>query len=262
MTRVVATSAAGRQELIRGLLLEHGSVKSSELVEMLDVSLMTVHRDLEVMAAEGWLRRTRGGATVQRSALFELNVRARMNENPAAKETIATAALGLVSRGDALFLDDSTTVLAFAERLGTIGPVTVITNFRKIAERAIADAELDLITLGGQYLASNDSYSGDITVLAIKHLSADIAFVSSSAIQGGACFHQVPQSISVKRAMLEAAARKVLLVDHSKFEKRALHKFIELSAFDTVIVDDGVTERDLAVLDDSGVEVIVARSKV
>ena len=244
--------------MIRGLLLEQGSVKSSDLAEMLGVSLMTVHRDLDVMAAEGWLRRTRGGATVQRSALFELNVRARMNENTEAKEAIALAALGLVSRGDALFVDDSTTSLALAEKLGRVGPVTVITNFRKISERVIQEPDLALIALGGRYSPSNDSYSGDITVLGISNLSADIAFVSCSAVQDGACFHQVSQSISVKRAMLAAAARKVLLIDHSKFEKRALHKLVDLDVFDTLIVDERMSERDARALDDSGVEVIVA----
>jgi len=254
-----APTVTGRQELIRSLLLEHGSVKSSELVERFDVSLMTVHRDLEVMAADGWLRRTRGGATVERSALFELHVRARMNENTAAKQAIASAALTLVSRGDALFLDDSTTALALAERLGSVGPMTVITNFRKIAERAIAEPELDLIALGGRYFAPNDSYSGEMTVLGIESLGADFAFVSSSAVHDGACFHQLPQSISVKRAMLAAAGRKVLLIDRSKFASRALHKFVALSVFDTVIVDDGISERDQSMLNDVGVEVIVAR---
>lgn len=257
-----ASTAAGRQELIRTRLLEHGSVKSSELVEMLDVSLMTVHRDLEAMAGAGWLRRTRGGATVQRSALFELNFRARMNENTDAKKTIASAALALVTRGDALFLDDSTTALAFAERLGAVGPLTVITNFRKIAEQAIVDPELDLIMLGGHYSATNDSFSGEMTVLGIESLNADFAFVSTSAVQDGGCFHQVPQSISVKRAMLAAAARKVLMIDHSKFAKRALHKFVDLSVFDAVIVDERISKGDLSALVDTGVEVIVARERV
>ena len=255
------SAAASRQELILEQLLEHGSVRSAELVERLGVSLMTVHRDLEWMAEQGWLRRTRGGATVERSALFELGVRARMGENTSAKEQIAAAALDLVGRGDAVFLDDSTTALALAEKLGSVGPVTVATNFRKIHERAIADPKIDLIALGGQYLPSNDSFLGDITVLGIQSLSVDVAFVSTSAVQDGACFHQIPQSISVKRAMLDAAARKVLLIDHSKFGKRALHKFSPISVFDTVVVDAAIAERDLAELNDLGVEVVIGQQE-
>lgn len=253
------TAISARRETIRGLLLERGAVRTSELAAEFGVSTMTVSRDLEAMESDGWLQRTRGGATVQRSALFELNVWARLRENTGAKREIAVAAAAIVKRGAAVFLDDSSTALACAERLGEQGPVTLITNFRKIQEQAISNSGVHLITLGGQYLPSNDSFQGEITVLSIEALSADIAFVSTSAIRGGSCYHQVPQSISVKRAMLRAAERTVLLVDHSKFAKRALHRFAAISDFDTVIVDSGIHEADLAALQDLGVEVIVAK---
>lgn len=254
------SSVSARREAIRAQLLERGSVRTSDLAATFGVSAMTVLRDLDAMEAEGWLQRIRGGATVQRSALFELNVWARLQENTTAKNEIAVAAAALVTRGDAVFLDDSSTALACAERLGEQGPVTLITNFRKIQERAISNSGVDLITLGGQYLPSNDSFQGEITVLSIEALRADIAFVSTSAISGGSCYHQVPQSISVKRAMLHAAERKVLLVDHSKFAKRALHRFARIDDFDAVVVDSGIGPDDLTSVRDLGVEVIVAKA--
>lgn len=258
MTRA-SSAATARYDVIRGLLLERGSVRSSDLVTLLGVSTMTIHRDLDALANRGWLRRIRGGATVQRSALFELNVRARMEENTRLKDTIAAAAFELVSMGDAVILDDSTTSLALAARLNETGPVTLITYFRSIVEQAIGNPDIDLIALGGQYHPSYDSYLGEITVQALESLHADIAFLSTSAVTADVCFHQVPQSIAVKRAMMKSSARSVLLLDHSKFAKRALHRFTAISDFDTVVVDEGVSAEDLAGLREAAVEVIVAR---
>jgi DeoR/GlpR family transcriptional regulator of sugar metabolism len=251
------SAAAARQERIRELLLEQGSVRSDELAHTLDVSVMTIHRDLDTLARQGWLRKTHGGATVQRSVLFELNVRARMQENGDAKAAIGALATTLVTRGDAVILDDSTSSLAMVDTLRDAGPITLVTNFRKIIDATAGQPDIDLIALGGQYHPSYDSFLGSTTVDALSNMQADIAFVSTSAVTGIQCFHPVPESIAVKKAMLTAARCRVILLDHSKFSKRALHRFVGLDEFDIVVVDDRISADDLRMVRDSAPKVLV-----
>ena len=256
MTRSGAVTT--RHERIRELLLEHGSVRSDELVSQLDVSLMTVHRDLDALERQGWLRRSHGGATIERSVLYELNVRSRMVENLDAKKAIARAAAGLIERGDAIILDDSTTSLALVEAFGDAEPGTIVTNFRKIIDVVAGTSDANLIALGGQYHSSYDSFFGSGTVDILSTLHADKVFVSSSAITDGACFHQVPESIAVKRAMLQAAGTRILLVDHSKFQKRALHRLCALEDFDITVTDAAIAPEDLELLRERCPRVVVA----
>lgn len=251
-------TAMARQERIRELLLEEGSVRSDELVSLLDVSLMTVHRDLDALERQGWLRRSHGGATIERSVLYELNVRSRMVENLEAKKAIGRAAAALIDRGDAIILDDSTTSLALVESLGSAEPATIVTNFRKIIDVVAGASDANLIALGGQYHSSYDSFFGSGTVDILGTLHADKVFVSSSAITAGACFHQAPESIAVKRAMLDAARTSILIVDHSKFRKRALHRLCALEDFDIAVTDAGVVDEDLELLRERCAQVIVA----
>jgi DeoR/GlpR family transcriptional regulator of sugar metabolism len=83
-----------------------------------------------------------------------------------------------------------------------------------------------------------------MTVEAIRSLRADLLVMSTSAITDGVCYHQSQETVMFKRAMLEASARKILMVDHTKFTRRALHELVPVTAFDLVIVDDA-TPREI-----------------
>ena len=87
---------------------------------------------------------------------------------------------------------------------------------------------------------------------------ADTVFMSLSAIVDDAVYHQSPETIEVKRAMFESASKRILLSDHTKFERRALHRFVGLEEFDTVIVDDDTPIEHLSRLRSRGINVVVA----
>jgi DeoR/GlpR family transcriptional regulator of sugar metabolism len=247
-----------RRDWIRDRVLEVGSVRIDDLAAELGVSPMTIHRDLDRLAEQGWLRKVRGAATAEQSALFESSVRYRMTEQRSAKELLAQAATRYLERGQAIMLDDSTTVLHLAELLPEYGPVTVITNFLAVVNRLAGESGVELISLGGAYFPSYDAFLGMSTADAARPLRADILFMSTSAITDGYCYHQSQETILVKRALMQAAARKILLVDRTKFRKRALHRLAPLTEFDVVIVEPATDPADLDAITELGVHVETA----
>lgn len=247
-----------RRERIAEYALGREFVAAKELAAAFGVSVMTVHRDLDELERQGVLRKLRGGATPQPSSLFESNVRFRLNTATVEKEALARHALTLVEPGQAVILDDSTTALALSRLLAGFTPLTIITSYLRMLND-LHDAEgIRLIALGGEYSASHDSFVGVVCENAIDALRADLFFMSTSAVSGGAAFHQEQEIVAVKRAMLRVAARKVLLIDHAKLGKVALHRLAPLTAFDLIIVDAGASEAHLRELRDAGVPVAVA----
>ncbi|NNG35677.1 DeoR/GlpR transcriptional regulator [Nakamurella sp. DB0629] len=123
-----ATKALQRQQQIRDRVHTFGSVTIDELVGLLGVSRMTVHRDLDALASEGVLRRIRGGATAHGSSLLESDFPYRLTAAVPAKEAIGRAAAALVEPGQAVICDESTTTLAAVRQLPSGDGLTVITN--------------------------------------------------------------------------------------------------------------------------------------
>jgi DeoR/GlpR family transcriptional regulator of sugar metabolism len=247
-----------RRERIAEYVLGRDSVSAKELSSTFDVSLMTIHRDLDELERQGVLRKIRGGATPQPSSLFESSVRFRRVTALREKEAVARYALTLVEPGQSVLLDDSTTSLALARLLPQRAPITMITNFLETINVLRGRPGVRLIALGGDYLERHDALVGLLCVNAIASLHADVVFLSTSAVSNGHALHQEQEIVSVKRAMLRSASRSILLIDHSKLDKVALHRLAPLREFDLVVVDSGVSSRQLAELRESPVEVVVA----
>lgn len=251
-------SGADRRERIAEYVLARDSVATKELAARFDVSVMTVHRDLDELERQGVLRKVRGGATPQPSSLFESNVRFRLSSARSEKEALARYALGLIEPGEAVLLDDATTTLALARLLPSLTPLTVITNYLATIQTLRDVPGIRLIALGGEYFPSHDSFTGVVCEGAIAALRADIFFMSTSAVSAGFAFHQEQEIVKIKRSMLAAANRRVLLLDHGKLGKVALHRLAPLTDFDLVVVDAGVDPERLRELRDAKVPVEVA----
>lgn len=158
----------------------------------------------------------------------------------------------------AVLLDDSTTCMALARQLEGITPLTVVTSHLGILDILSHGAGIRLIGLGGEYDAKYNSFVGMACIAAIESLCVDVAFVSAYGVSGAYAYHQDQHIVSGKRAMLGCGQRKVLLVDHSKLGRVALHRVCALSVFDVVVVDDGASADALQELDEYKVSYEVA----
>lgn len=253
-----------RQEEIAEYVIGEGFVSAKYLSSVYGVSVMTIYRDFDELQKQGVIRRERGGATPQPSSLFESNVRYRLRVAVEEKEALCARAYYEVGSGQAVMLDDSTSLLPLARMLArpeSPRPLTVITNFQMAIEELKDSRELRLVCLGGEYFASHDSYGGVVCETAIRSVRPDVLFVSTSAISGGTALHQEPEIVRTKRAMMEVAGRKILLIDHDKLAKSALHQLAPLSEFDLILVDSRASEAALAELADEGAPYEVVQMK-
>lgn len=255
-----ARKTQARQRQILDRVVAEGSCSAQELSAVFDVSIMTIHRDLDELERRGVVRKFHGGVTALPSAVFEAQMSFRMAANQNQKERIAQAALRHVEPGSVLLLDDSSTVLQMVSGLADLAPLhvatTCMTALRQLSEEA--DDGLRIIGLGGDYDAMHDSFVGSACVEQIEGIRADAFFMSTSAVNATDCFHQEERIVSVKRAMMRVATKRYLLVDGSKFGKVALHKLAPLHDFDLIICDEDTPAEALAQLSHAGIAYEIA----
>jgi len=245
--------ADARREEIADHVIKLGQVRIDDLVAHFGVSRMTIHRHVDQLARQGVLRKLHGAVTVQPSGLYESAFRYRATVGRAEKDALARAALDYVEPGQAVMLDDSTTANAVAPLLLDLKPLTVITNSVPTGALVTDVDDIDFISLGGQYHRTYNAYIGIVCETAISQLRANVLICSASAISGTKAFIQDQHVVRVKQAMMDAATRRILLVDHSKFDKVALHVFADLTGFDTVVTTDGLSDAQAQSLERSGV---------
>ncbi len=247
-----------RRQLIAETVIAEGTMRIEDLVDRFGISLMTAHRDLDELAARGLLRKTRGVVSAAPTSLIESSDAYREARQGAEKSAIAALAVQQIEPGQAVFLDDSTTVSRMVPHLGTKVPLTVITNSILMMNALKGIRDLTLLGLGGQFHHWCNAFMGHVTTQEIRNLRADTAFISLSAITDGMVFHQSPEMVETKRAMWGSARTRILLADHTKFERRALHAMGPLDDFDMVIVDDLTPPLLIDRLRSEGIRIVVA----
>jgi len=249
-----------RRQQIAETVIGEGSIRIEDLTERFGISLMTAHRDVDALVSRGLFRKTRGIVSASPTSLIESSDAYRATRQAREKKAIAAAAIRFVEPGQAIFLDDATTVHEMAALLPAKVPLTVITNSLVLINELNDITDLNLIGLGGQFYNWCNAFMGHITRNEIRRMRADTVFMSLSAIFDDSVFHQSPETVETKRAMLESSAKRILLADHTKFERRALHHFAALSEFDVVIVDEDTPIEHLSRMRSNGINVVVAES--
>lgn len=247
-----------RRQLIAEAVMAEGTMRIEELTDRFGISLMTVHRDLDDLENRGLLRKTRGLVSAAPTSNIEASDVYRSSRQSVEKRAIAAAAAAFVEPGQSIFFDDSTTVLQMVPHLQARVPLTAITNSLTLMNALRGISDITMLGLGGQYQNWCNAFVGPATAAEIRRLRADQVFLSVAAITDDMLFHQSPDMVESKRAMFESAKRRVLLADHTKFERRALHGMGRLDEFDAIIVDANLPSADVLKMRSRGLNVIVA----
>ena len=247
-----------RQREITAAVTQAGSMRIEDLAERFGISLMTAHRDLDELAERGLLHKSRGLATALPTSLIESSDTFRRGRQQASKAQLARAAMAFVEPNQAVLMDDSTTTLAMAPLLVERVPLTVATNFLPILTELAGTRGITLLGLAGQYYDWANSFLGAMTIQAIERLHTDVLIMSTSSIFNGRCYPQTQETVETKRAMMAVSDQRILLVDHTKFSRRALHALCPVRDFDHVVVDSTTSQSDISALTESGATVTIA----
>jgi DeoR family fructose operon transcriptional repressor len=233
-------------------------VQVSELADNFDVSTVTIRNDLDKIEADGLCIRKRGGAIrVNPGVTVEMPYDIKRHEMVNEKERIAFAALKLIEDGDTFILDAGSTTYALAMLLESKSQITVITNDLKIAVKLAENPKIKLISTGG--IARNSVYSlqGSIAEQVIINLRVDKTFLGADAIHPNGKISNVNiEEVPLKKAMIQAADRIILLADSSKFEKSGFYKVCEMNEIDMIITDKGVSNHVKDMIDSKQIKSI------
>jgi DeoR/GlpR family transcriptional regulator of sugar metabolism len=255
------SSHAHRRSEIAEFVKARGGARIDELADHFGVSTMTIHRDLDHLHAQGMLRKVRSGAEAPPSEAFERNVELRKALNLAEKQAIARTAFAWASARvgmQAVALDDSTTALHLLPTLYEHLPLTVVTNFLPAINELATEPRVRLNAIGGDFVPEFSSFVGPQSVRALEDMHYDVLFMSVPAVSRGSCFHPSSAAADLKRAFLRSAEMRVLMIDHTKLARRAIHRICDLADFDVVVIDDGVDADERERLEDRGAHVVVA----
>ncbi len=249
-----------RQRAITEFVLEHGSVRIDDLQQIVNVSPMTLYRDLHDLEGGRIIDRFRGEVTAVATTLSETSMRYRMEHDIEEKAALAQAIRPFVSRGMSMLLDDSSTAYSSIAALTDVPSLTVITNNWKIVQLAIGTPNWDLITIGGQYDRHLDANFGPASIDMLGRIRADLAIVSAAAITDGVVYHPYENVAEYKDAMRAAARTAYLLATTTKFQRSALYRVADAADYDGVIVEANLDPEIVADLEARGTNVIRARA--
>ncbi len=253
--------AEERQRTIVSLALRYDRVAVTELAQRFDVTTETIRRDLDVLDRRGILRRVHGGAVpAENVRLVETAVADREPAFSVQKGRIAHAALRFLptGSGSTVLIDSGTTTARFAAAMGGNQQHTVITNSVPIASQlALLGGPVQL--LGGRVRGLTQATVGGETVEALARLYCDVAFLGTNGLSVGHGL-STPDSdeAAVKRVMVRAARRRVVLADSSKVGATLLVSFAALNDVEVLVTDSGLQEADRQQLVNAGLEVVVA----
>ncbi|GAA3538376.1 DeoR/GlpR family DNA-binding transcription regulator [Amycolatopsis ultiminotia] len=230
-----------RRREILDHVIEQGEVRIDDLTARFGVSLMTMHRDLDELAARRLLRKLRG--KVEAYSTHTMEAAGRCTFHSAEREALAEVAIRQVEPGHTVFVDDSTTLFPLVEQLSAVDGLTVITNSLQAA-RLLGDG-VEVVVAGGRYHPEYDSCSGPDVLALLERTRADVAFVSVSAVAVGRLFHPVRDYAELKKAVLRAANRNVLVLDHAKFGHTATYAHGTVADYDLLITSDATPTEEI-----------------
>ncbi len=256
--------AGQRQMLIVEEIRRRGAVRVSELTELLEVSDMTIRRDLDVLAASGLVDKVHGGATARgRPSTDEPGFEAKSHRQLREKEAIAQAASGLVQPGQAIALTAGTTTWRLAHHLLHVPDLTVVTNSIQVANVLHAALRPDLtVVLTGGVRTPSDALVGPVAMTTLRSLHVDTLFMGVHGMTADAGF-TTPNLLEAEtnQALIHSAERVVVVADHTKWGVRGLSRIARLDQADALVTDGGLPRDARTVIAEHVTELIVAPAR-
>lgn len=252
-----------RMVALLALLNEQGHLPLSQLAETLQASAATIRRDVALLASQGLLERTHGGARPIKGNK-ELPVRLRDGRNQAAKRLIGHAVAGLIPAGKhAIGLTGGTTTAEVLRALRHRDDLTIITNSLSIGLEAAEQGQARVLIAGGVLRPSSLELVGSLAESTMKLVNVGTAVVGADGVslEGGLTTHDEVEA-RTNYLMIERAQRVIVAVDSSKLGNVTLAKMAGMDEIDVLVTDAAADSETLRRFSAAGIDVhVVERAR-
>jgi len=250
---------AKRRSDIARLAKQLGQITVTDMSARFEVSLDTIRRDLDILADQGLILRTHGGAVPSESMAaadspFEQRISARQD----AKERIGRAAAKLVAPGETLIVNGGSTAVAFAASLGDLTRLTIVTNNLGLPSAFPASAVANLYLLGGEIRSGAHITLGPVGFVGTRQIAADTAVIGIGGITEDGCSTSRIEEASMIAAMIAAARRTIVIADSAKFGRTGFAVIAPLDKIDVLVTDAEPSGKLREALDAAGVRLVIA----
>jgi DeoR/GlpR family transcriptional regulator of sugar metabolism len=246
---------AERLEKIMDLIQNSNFISPLELAEKMNVSLVTIRRDLKKLAEERSI--TKEYNTIKIARDYDKRFHERHNTNLEQKRIIAELAKKLVQSGDTLFLDTSTTCYEFARTLALSSQnLHIITNNIYMAVELMSIYKIDLVLLGGNIRHGYFSTIGPLAEKMLSNIKVNKFFFSCTMLDENGIYESNILEGNIKVKMFENSRLHYLLVDSTKFDKASIFRTTGIENIDALITDKPLPNEYLDILKDKNIEII------
>lgn len=228
-----------------------------ELSELADTSISTVRRDLDMLEGRGILKRTHGGARLTNPKSDEFTFSTRETHQLDEKELIGKACAEFIAANQTIIVDAGTTCFHVAKYLEAKTP-HIITNSLPVANLFSSVGKMEVVVSGGVIYPKLGVLVGPLAIASFGQVHADVAIMSCGGLTPDGITNSHGLLIEIQLAMMQAAGRVILCVDHTKFGRQSISRLCGLDAIDTIITNVLPPAEMQTALEKAGVELIVA----
>lgn len=248
-----------RHQLILQKLQETGKVSIQDLTEKMEVSGVTIRKDLKLLEDKHLLFRTHGGASINNPYAMERTINEKSGINVHRKQKIAKAALKFIDGNDSIIIGSGTTVFEFARCLHPAEHLTVITPAVKVTLELSSRPNIDVLQLGGVIRPNSSSVAGSVAERILNDISCGVLFLGVDGIdlEFGLSITNLAEA-TLNQKMIEAAQKVVILADSTKFDRRGLGKVCNIDQIQYIVTDSDISAETLRGLEERSIHVIIA----
>jgi DeoR family transcriptional regulator, aga operon transcriptional repressor len=251
---------AERHKFILDKLHKEGFVSVADLSKEMEVTMVTVRKDLKLLEDKGLLYRSHGSATPLSPYVGDKTLNEKKLVQIDQKNKIASLAAKLIQEDEAIIIGSGTSVLAFAKAIPKNTKLTVLTGAMNVTQTLIDYPNLEIVQLGGVVRKNSSSVVGHYAEEMLANFSCTKLFMGVDGISpefGLTTTNMMEAHLNAR--MIRSVQKTVVLADSSKFGRKGFGKICEIEEVDIIVTDAGISEIYKAKLEERGIEVLIAR---
>lgn len=245
-----------RHKYILEQLKQEGFVRVQELSEKLNVSEVTIRKDLKYLESKKILHRNHGSASNLTSIISDRHIDIKEKLQIEEKTRIGKAANQLLEPNDKIIIASGTTLLAFANAIDVMDNITVLTSSVKVSLALCYNPHIEVVQLGGAIRKNSVSVIGHYAESTLESLSCNKLFIGVDGIDldNGLSTSDM-QEARINQKMIDAAQRIIVLTDSSKFGRRGFCKICDFDKIHHIITDTNAPAHIIEMIREKGIEV-------